>query len=594
MLNVVRTTLGPEDFVDIGQRMVGEGAIGGRAAGLLLADRILAQEDMFDCDRYLEPHDSYYVGSDVFCTYLADNDLWDLYTEQVTGGGYFRIASDLRERLLKGRFSEVIRRQFRGMLDHFVRTPIIVRSSSVMEDSFRGAFAGKYESIFLANQGDPEHRLDQFEAAARRVYSSVMNEDALAYRRQRGLDQQQELMALVVQRVSGSRRGCYFSPDGAGVGTSRNVFAWAPHLDAQAGMLRLVMGLGTRAVDRTENDYPRTVALDDPQLNPHSGADDMVRFSQHEIDVLNVESNCLESLSVEEFIRQDLGAQLDLFAVREHQTERTMKQLGLRNRQAWVVTFGKLLTETKFPQIMQKILRSLERRYEHPVDVEFTLNLTKAGEPRICLVQCRPLQTIGTGDPIEIPTNVDTQRVLFRSTGYMMGGAISRMIEKLIYVRPSVYCRASLTRRYEIARLVGRLNRMLIEREEGATMLLGPGRWGTTTPSLGVPVSFAEINNTDVLVEVAYEGGNLMPELSFGTHFFHDLVENSIFYVALFPQKPGVILNEGLIRAMSNQLPDVLPEYGEYANCVGLYDGVEMGLQILGNVVSQEVLCFVK
>ena len=128
----------------------------------------------------------------------------------------------------------------------------------------------------------------------------------------------------------------------------------------------------------------------------------------------------------------------------------------------------------------------------------------------------------------------------------------------------------------------------------GTTMLLGPGRWGTTTPSLGVPVSFAEINNTDVLVEVAYEGGNLMPELSFGTHFFHDLVENGIFYVALFPQKAGVILDNGLLWEMPNQLPDVLPEHGEYANCVGLYDVGEIGLQIVGDVVSQEVLCFTK
>jgi hypothetical protein len=593
MLNLARATLGPEDFLHVGQRMAGDGAIGGRAAGLLLANRILSQEKTIDCDRYLESAVSYYVGSDVFCTYLVDNDLWDLYVEQTTGSGYFRIAWELKERLLKGRFSEVIRQQFCDMLEHFEQMPIIVRSSSIMEDSFKGAFAGKYESIFLSNQGNPEHRLNQFEAAVRRVYSSLMNEDALAYRRQRGLHQQQEQMSLVVQKVSGSLRKGYFCPDAAGVGTSQNGFAWAPHLNPQAGMLRLVLGLGTRAVDRTDNDYPRIVALDDPQLKTYGSTDDMVRFSQHEIDVLNMDSNCLEAFSVEEFIRQKLGMFCDMFAIRDRQTETKMIQLDMQDRQAWVVTFDKLLSETMFPQIMRNILKSLERKYEYPVDVEFTLNLTRESEPKICMVQCRPMQTIGTGDPIQIPADIETQKVFFKSRGHIMGGSISRKIEKLLYVWPAMYCNAPLTLRYEIARLIGHLNRILSE-QEVSIMMMGPGRWGTTTPSLGVPVSFAEINSTNVLVEIAYQGGNLMPELSFGTHFFHDLVENRIFYAALFPQKDDVILNEQLLREIPNRLPDVLSGYDEYANYVGLYDVAEMGLQIVGDIVSQDVLCFIR
>ncbi len=594
MLNLARTTLGPEDFVHVGQRMVGDGAIGGRAAGLLLANRIVSQEEGLDEDRYLERVTSYYVGSDVFCTYLTDNALWDLYAQHMTDKGYFRAGSELRERLLRGRFPEVIRGQFRDMLERLGRVPIIVRSSSTMEDSFRGAFAGKYESIFLANQGNAAHRLSQFEAAVRRVYSSVMNEDALAYRRQKGLDRQQELMALVVQQVCGSRRQGYFAPDVAGVGTSRNIFAWTGHLDPQAGMLRLVMGLGTRAVDRTEDDYPRIVALDDPSLKVHGGTDDLVRFSQHQIDLLNLETNGLETLSVEEFVQLDLGRQMDLLAIREHQTERTMKQLGLGDRQAWVVTLDKLLTGTEFAQTMRRILRSLERRYEHPIDIEFTLRLTDEAEPKICLVQCRPMQTIGAGESVEIPTNVPSDKVLFRSQGHMMGGSISRRIDTVLFVRPAAYCRASLTRKCEIARLVGRVNGALAKGGAGTTMLMGPGRWGTTTPSLGVPVSFAEINNTDVLVEIAYEGGNLMPELSFGTHFFHDLVENSIFYVALFPRQAGVILGEDLLLGMTNRLAETLPQYSEYADCVGLYDVGEMELQIVGDIVSQEVVCFAR
>jgi hypothetical protein len=593
MLNLAGTTLVPEDFINIGQNMVGDGAIGGRAAGLILANRIVSQDDEIDCERYIEQAFSYYVGSDVFCTYLVDNDLWELYSEQTAGDGDLRIASELRECLLKGRFSESIRQQFQDMLEHFGQAPIIVRSSSVLEDSFKGAFAGKYESIFLANQGSPGHRLNQFEAAVRRVYSSVMNEDAVAYRLQRGLGRQQEQMALVVQKISGACRDGYFCPDVAGVGTSYNGFAWAPHLDPQAGMLRLVLGLGTRAVDRTDNDYPRITALDDPQLKVHSSADEMVRFSQHEIDILNLDSNSLEAFSVEEYARKKLCSHFDMFAVRERQTEKKMKQLGMQDRHAWIVTFDKLLGETEFPQIMKKILKTLEYRYKYPVDIEFTVNLTEEAQPKICLLQCRPMKTISSGEPVVIPADVETKRILFKSNGYMMGGGISRTIDRLIYVWPAMYCNASLNCRYEIARLVGHLNKTL-NGQKITTMMMGPGRWGTTTPSLGVPVSFAEINNTNILVEIAYEGGNLIPELSFGTHFFHDLVENSIFYLALFPQKGTVIFNEGLIYAMPNQLSEILSGYDKYTSYVGLYDVEHIGMQIVGDVVSQEVLCFVK
>jgi hypothetical protein len=270
-----------------------------------------------------------------------------------------------------------------------------------------------------------------------------------------------------------------------------------------------------------------------------------------------------------------------------------MKQLDILDRQALIVTFDKLLSETGFPQTMQKILKSLERKYNYPVDVEFTLNLTKEAEPKICLVQCRPMQTIGTGESIQIPTDIEAQNILFKSRGHMMGGSISRKIEKLLYVWPAMYCTASLNRKYEIARLIGHLNRTL-SKQDKSIMMMGPGRWGTTTPSLGVPVSFAEINNTDVLVEIAYEGGNLMPELSFGTHFFHDLVENSIFYVALFPQKKDVIFNEELLREIPNQLSELVSGYDDYVNYVGLYDVARMGLQIVGDVVSRDVLCFIK
>jgi hypothetical protein len=175
-----------------------------------------------------------------------------------------------------------------------------------------------------------------------------------------------------------------------------------------------------------------------------------------------------------------------------------------------------------------------------------------------------------------------------------MGGSISQPIRRVIYVEPKAYVELPVKEKYSIARLVGKLNRQITEREQMPTLLFGPGRWGTTTPSLGVPVNFAEINNITVLVEVAYEGGNLMPDLSFGTHFFQDLVESDIFYVALFPQKESVVFNKEKMTQMPNMLSSYEPEGVKYEDVVRVFDFKEGELEIISNLVSQKVICMFK
>ena len=238
------------------------------------------------------------------------------------------------------------------------------------------------------------------------------------------------------------------------------------------------------------------------------------------------------------------------------------------------------------------MLKTLEGHYQYPVDIEFTINFTEGNAFKINLVQCRPLQTKGLKASVQLPKSIKPEKVFFSSNGYTMGGSISQPIKRIIYVDPRAYVEMSISQKYGIARLVGKLNRQITNREVTPTILLGPGRWGTTTPSLGVPVSFAEINKITALVEIAYEGGNLMPELSFGTHFFQDLVESDIFYVALFPQKKGVVFNKDKLLQMPNLLADLLPEESKYEDAVRVYEVDSEQLQIMCDVVSQKVICF--
>ncbi|MHC4619147.1 MAG: PEP/pyruvate-binding domain-containing protein [Planctomycetota bacterium] len=592
ILSLAMNNFSLEDLLTIKSRLIGTGFIGGKAVGMLLANKIVQKDRSFDWGQLMEPHDSFYVGSDVFYTYLVENGWWKLRMEQRTKEGYFRIAAELKEKMLRGKFPDQIRERFQEMLEYFGQSPIIVRSSSLLEDAYGNAFAGKYESFFCVNQGSPEERYDRFEDIVRRVYASTMNEDALTYRLQRGLDQQDEQMALLVQRVSGSYRKSYFFPDMAGVGISHNTFVWKPDLDPKAGMLRLVLGLGTRAVNRVEDDYPRTVALDAPLLTPLAGMEDAGRFSQHQVDLLDIKENTLSTVPLQKLLAEKLDLRLDLVAVPDLETSRRARELGITDQRYWLLNFEKLLSDASFTGAMQRILKMLEENYRYPVDIEFTVNFTKSGEFVINLLQCRPLQTKGRQPRIKIPSDIEPDKILFKCEGYFMGGSISQSITRIIYVQPEGYQALPLTQKYDIARLVGDLNRQIADREQLPTLLLGPGRWGTTTPSLGVPVSFSEINNVTVLCEVAYEGGNLMPELSFGTHFFQDLVETDIFYVAIFPGQDNVVFNTRRLGRMPNLLAEIVPEKTKYKDVLRVCDIRDGGLQITGDIVSQKVICF--
>lgn len=591
VISLVNRHFSLEDLLAIKSRVIGTGFIGGKAVGMLLARNILTCDKTSDWTQTLEPHDSFYIGSDVFYSYIVQNGWWKTLMEQKTDEGYFEKGKVLKENLKQGVFPDEIRDQFLQMLEYYGQSPIIVRSSSLLEDGFGNAFAGKYESIFCVNQGSTEERYDQFENAVRAIYASGMNEDALAYRLQRGLAHHDEQMALLVQRVSGSYHKKYYFPEIAGVGFSYNTFVWKENMDPAAGMLRIVYGLGTRSVERVEDDYPRIVALDLPQLKPHAGMEDTRFFSQRKVDLLDVAENRLVTLAFSKLIKEEPSLKLDLIAIRDFETTQKLREAG-KNEEAWIITFDELMKKTQFIPTMRSMLKQLEKSYDYPVDIEYTVNFSNEGTLQVNLLQCRPLQTKGNHKKVEIPEKVPVRDVLFRSSGNFMGGSISQRIKRIIFIKPQEYGALKENLKYDIARLIGKLNRMVPNKDELPMMLMGPGRWGTTTPSLGVPVSFSEISNVSVLSEVAYPIAGLMPELSFGTHFFQDLVETGIFYIALFPDKDSVLFNETLLNEMPNQLEELQPDMAHYANVVKVVDLNDRNLLLLADLISQKVLCY--
>ncbi|MDR2156761.1 MAG: PEP/pyruvate-binding domain-containing protein [Clostridiales Family XIII bacterium] len=577
------------DLMDIKARMIGVGSIGGKSTGMILS-RMIVEKHLPGIAAILEPHDSFYICSNLYYTFLVKNKCWGLKIKQRKKRGYFPVAEILREKILEGVFSDNIREQFRRMLEYFGQSPIIVRSSSLLEDGFGNAFAGKYESVFCVNKGTLEDRLVAFEDAVRTVYASTMDESVLEYRLQRGLSAKDEQMALLVQRVTGSLFKDLYMPAAAGVAFSYNAYRWNQSIDPAAGMIRIVMGLGTRAVDRTDGDYPRIAALDNPGMKAMQGKY-VSDFAQYKVDVLDLSVNSHATLKIEDVT----GRMADWFkaVMIEHDSarENELKQYGVGQKLVFT-TCENLLQNEDFVGAMREILSTLQREYDYPVDTEFALNISKTGGFVINLLQCRPLQVGGSGIRTALP-QIARERTFFHLNGGTMGGAYFETLDVIIRVDPGLYYEYPYNQKPAVARTIGRVNQCYKDSGK-VVMLLVPGRIGTSSPELGVPVRFAEISNVSVACEVSYEGAGYLPELSFGSHFFQDLVEADIFYASIFENKETTLYYaQNFFAEERNILRDLVSDIDDPAieTIVQVYDVKGKNLRIVSDITVGETLC---
>lgn len=589
MLELIRKYMSLEDILSIRDRMVGIGFIGGKAVGMLVARAILKKENP-RFHELLETHDSFYIGSDVFHTFLVRNGIWWIRQKQRRPETFLADIAEAQTRIRQGHFINYHMEQFMKLIDYFGESPYIVRSSSLLEDNYGNAFAGKYDSVFCVNQGSREARLDMLLNAIRHVYASTMSENALRYRNQRGLLDKDEQMALLIMRVSGQPAEDTFYPHAAGVGFSYNPYVWSREIDPKAGVMRLVFGLGTRAVDRSDDDYTRVVALNAPSRRPESNFDEVCEYSQKRMDYLDLAANKLRSGYFSDVGAKNKDIPLPLVA-----SSAGGGLLGKGPRH-WIVTFDRLLSQTPFVEDMKEILETLQRAYEHPVDIEFAMNFMEDETYRINLLQCRPLQVEGV-DEVALPeVEIAPKDMILETRGAVVGKSRILTIDRFIYVVPSLYGELPVKERYEVARIIGRLNR-LTDRENCNLMVMGPGRWGTSSPDLGIPTHFAEIDRVRVLCEVVTMRENLIPDVSLGTHFLNELVEMNMLYLALFPEGEGNELKESLFLNAPNRLTELLPEMEKWQDMIRVLDTSRLvpedtRITLMADAVEQRVVAF--
>ena len=586
MLSKIKQYFNFEDYITIYDRRVGSGLVGGKTCGMLLARKIIERERPDIYYDFFEPDDSFYIGSDLFYTYIVSNDLWDLRVQQRTPEGYYKYGKELEEGLKNGTFSEEIKKQFINILDYFGQNPIIIRSSSLLEDSFGNAFAGKYESVFCANRGT----LEAFEEAVKVVYSSTMNISALEYRKMNNLDDTDEQMALLVQRVSGSYCGNYLFPTAAGVGFSYSPYSPLPDMDNSKGMLRLVMGLGTKAVDRTKTDYPRIINLDKPKLTMMKDIAERHKYSQRYLDVIDLEEKSLHDIPVDEGLELIPGYAKKALIEHDYNAERMFRERGQRREIVFVNCQG-LVDNDEFIGVMNDILNTLDNAYDYPVDIEYTVNVAANDSFNINLLQCRPLQVSTSNEAIEIP---EDENVFFHIKQASMGISRKNEIDVICYVDPHKYYEYPYAQKSMIARVISDVNAYCKNNGKNAILMV-PGRIGTSSPELGIPVVFADISHFNAILEESYSEVGYMPELSFGSHMFQDLVEAEIYYGAIFENEKRLEFNKEMLYEHPNILKRINPNLSdEEYSMVQVVEFGEDKAELYHDMNKDETMCIFK
>jgi len=576
--NFVRVTqriVDINDFSNIMRRVIfppnSHGKLGGKSSGLFLAAQIIkrAAQDNEHLPEIKTPK-TWYLTSDSFFSFMSYNNMEDIVEQKYKELSQIKQEYPYVMHLFKS--SPLPPETIKALslaLDDLGDVPLIVRSSSLLEDRMGASFAGKYKSLFIANKGTKEEQLSALMDAVKEVFASMFGPDPIEYRAQRNLVDQHEEMGILIQEVVGTRIGNYYLPAFAGVAFSHNEFPWSSRIKREDGMIRLVPGLGTRAVDRVGDDYPILIAPGQPRLRVNVTPDEVIRYSPRKIDLINLQSKKFETVEINELLKE-CGSEYplinQLISILTPNGIQPFDRLGVNfEREHPIITFEGLFAHTSFLKQMRTILNTLQQTLDYPVDIEFAHDGSD-----FYLLQCRAQSHSKDSITVAIPENIPQEKIIFSANRYVPNGSISN-ITHIVYVDPQKYGELDNQQSlFTIGRVIGELNKCLPKRQ---FILMGPGRWGSRGDiKLGVSVTYSDINNTAMLIEIARKQKDFLPEPSFGTHFFQDLVEASISYLPLYPDEVDIVFNENFLTAQPNILINLVPLYSHLADVIRVID----------------------
>ncbi len=500
------------------------GSMGGKGRGVAFTHSMLARIDIESLLREsnIRIPRSAIIGTEEFNAFLDRHDLRPLL-QQVDDDDV------IKQQFLKGSLSPELMDKIRLYLTKHARYPLAVRSSGLMEDSLSHPFAGLYSTFFLPNNDpDPAVREAQLCEAIKLVYASVYSRASRSYFQAIDYKIEEEQMAVLVQEVVGSNYGDHFYPHISGVAQSFNYYPVA-YTQPQDGIATIAVGLGKYVVDgerafRFAPPYPEMDMLPPKE---------QLRTTQRNFYALDLSRTVLDLESGEDatLVSHDIkvaekdGALRHCASVWDNNDDRIRD--GLEAPGPRIVNFRNILKYDSFPlaRILKRVLDVIREAMETPVEIEFAINLDPDplnGKPTFCLLQIKH-QLMDGGDVNLIASELDPTG-LFLFSEKCVGNGTVEGLQDIVWIDPQGFDKFHTP---ELAIALEKLNDQFRARS-GKYVLIGPGRWGSNDPHLGIPIAWSMISCAQVIVEYAME--NFQADASLGSHFFHNVTSLNIGY----------------------------------------------------------------
>jgi hypothetical protein len=512
---------------------IGDGALGGKASGLVMIRDLLAARFDASAFRGIEVYVPKMVvlTTDVFDAFMAGNGLHDTAFSDWPDD---RIA----ESFLRADFPGVVLGDLRALIEE-VRTPLAVRSSSLLEDALLRPFAGVYATKMVPNnQPDADSRFRMLIEATKFVYASTFFRAAKSYIRATEHTGAEEKMAVVIQEVVGERHGDRFYPGLAGVGRSYNFFP-ASGSNPRDGVVNLALGLGKTIVDGGASWIYSPARPKAPP--PFGSTRDILRLTQLDFWAVNMgEPPAYDPMSEAEYlVKADLAAAdyddtlSRVASTYDARRDRMVPGTGIDGPRA--VDFAPLLVHGELPLngVIRELLSIGERGLDAAIEIEFAATLPRRGDAgaRLGFLQLRPM--LVSEDEVEIGDDELARSNLLLASDRVMGNGVVDAIQDIVYVKPERF-ESRFTP--QIALQLERLNRPILDAGRHY-LLLGFGRWGSSDPWLGIPVQWGQIAAARVIVESTLSGMDVEP--SQGAHFFHNIISFRVCYLCVRHDAPA-------------------------------------------------------
>ncbi len=508
---------------------LGDGQLGGKARGLAFIDSVI---NKYKITNHWEgvtvaiPRTVVFT-TDIFDEFMEENDLYDFALESNSD-------EEVLERFVYSKTPSRMKSFAREVIDSF-KSPLAIRSSSLLEDSHYQPFAGVYSTYMISNN-HPEHnvRVTQLEQAIKSVYASVFFQESKSYIEATSNVIDEEKMAVVIQEVSGRSYGSMFYPTISGVARSVNFYP-IEHEKYEDGVANIAFGLGKTIVDggvsmRFCPKYPHKalqlanteIALRDSQREFYSLDLDPDKFRPAVDETINMHKLNIRKLDAESSLK---------YVTSTFDYEDQIIRDGLYEKGSRIITFANVLKHGSFPlaDILQKLLKIGQREMNNQVEIEFavTLDVSRGELRHFHFLQIRPVVETQEKNRIKLKLCKPKESILISQNA--LGNGIIETIHDFIYVKPDTFDPSHTN---EIAGVIGKLNARLA-REKRNYILVGPGRWGSNDPWLGIPVKWAQISSARLIAEVGMKHFHIDP--SQGTHFFQNLTSFHVGYFTINP-----------------------------------------------------------